>query len=40
MTCYCDEEHHDVCWDGLVGLFDPDCSCCLDTAAAIEEMGD
>ena len=33
MTCFCNDElDHEVCWDGLVGLFDPDCTCCQDTA--------
>jgi hypothetical protein len=40
MDCFCHDEDHEICYDGLIGLFDPNCSCCRDTAAAIEEMGD
>ena len=31
MKCNCDAPDHEMCWDGLVGLYDPNCSCCRDT---------
>jgi hypothetical protein len=36
MTCYCDAPDHEMCWDGLVGLYDPNCSCCRDTERELE----
>ena len=31
MKCNCDAPDHEMCWDGVVGLYDPNCSCCRDT---------
>ena len=31
MTCYCDTPDHEMCWDGLVTLANPNCTCCIDT---------
>ncbi len=32
FTCFCHDKDHEQCYDGLIGLFDEDCSCCRDTA--------
>ena len=37
-TCYCDAPDHEMCWDGLVGLYDPNCSCCKDTQQQLSEL--
>ena len=31
MTCYCDAPDHEMCWDELVGFYNPSCPCCKDT---------
>ena len=31
MTCYCDAPDHDMCWDGTLNNYAPNCSCCRDT---------
>ena len=31
MTCYCDDPDHEMCWDGTLNNYDPNCSCCRDT---------
>ena len=28
---YCAEVDHEICFDGLLYMFTPSCSCCLDT---------
>jgi hypothetical protein len=37
-TCYCPDEEHETCYDGLVGIFDINCTCCLDTARDLAEF--
>ena len=45
-TCACDarcelsscaggNEHHEMCWDGIVTRYDADCPCCQDTMLEI-----
>ena len=36
-SCYCDQTEHEMCWDGIIGIYDSDCSCCINTIAEIEE---
>jgi hypothetical protein len=40
FSCFCHDEEHEICWDGLIGLFDHECSCCRNTAEQIAELGD
>ena len=39
MSCYCKDEDHELCYDGVVGLFDSSCSCCKETKEYIERKG-
>ena len=29
--CFCHDPDHEQCFDGLIGIFDENCSCCVDT---------
>jgi len=38
--CLCDgDPEHEICWDGIVSVFDPECACCQDTAAQLADSG-
>jgi hypothetical protein len=40
FTCFCHDVDHETCYDGLIGLFDYECSCCRDTARDLAEFND
>ncbi len=33
-TCFCHDKDHETCYDGLVGIFDPNCNCCREKNSA------
>jgi hypothetical protein len=35
--CACNEEHHDMCWDGYVTFPNENCECCKNTIEYMEQ---
>lgn len=27
-SCFCEDENHEICFDGLIGIYNENCKCC------------